>query len=76
LPDADHVQTVLTHVDHLSWSGEGSTLVDLGGYGLVDRPDDEGHQEGDQSSAFLIQRVRVVLLLGTTPQFNLRARAR
>jgi hypothetical protein len=41
------MEAVLTHIHHLSGSGEGSTLVDLGGYGLVDRPDNEGHQERD-----------------------------
>jgi hypothetical protein len=45
LPDAVQVQTVLTHIHHLSGSGEGLPLVDLGGYGLVDRPNNEGHQE-------------------------------
>ena len=51
------MQTALTHIDHLSGSGEGGTLVDLGGYGLVDRPDGEGREESDQRSTFLIHRM-------------------
>jgi hypothetical protein len=47
LPEAVYVQTVPAHIDHLSGAGEGGTLVDLGGYGLVDRPDGEGREEGD-----------------------------
>ena len=45
MPDAVQVQTVLTYVDHLSGAGEGLPLVDLGSYCLVDRPNDEGHQQ-------------------------------
>jgi hypothetical protein len=47
LPNAVQVQTVLTHVDHLSGSGEGLAMVDLGNYGLVDRPINEGQEECD-----------------------------